>query len=140
MISRHIRTRSSALFILVVVTFALSACATPSQEMEQYNLAMIRYEQALRWQDIDGLVSFHKNEYKSLTKEKRKYLKKFRVTSYNEVSNIMNPDERHASQTVEIKYYNTDYQVVHELTLHNRWEYDEKTRRWYLLNPLPDFK
>lgn len=139
--NRHYMYKQFTLsFMFAVFVFGLTACAGPSTEMQQYTTANMRYEQALRWQDIDGLVSFHKNEYKSMTKEKRKYLKKFRVTSYNEISNIMNPDQKHAVQTVEIKYYNTDYQIVRDLTLHNRWEYDVKTQRWYLLNPLPDFK
>jgi len=140
MINQSTLVRVLRFYVCVVVLFGLSACAGPSQQVQLYNLALMSYEQALRWQDLDALVSFHKNEYKSFTKEKRKHLKLFRVTSYNEVSNIMDPDQKHANQTVEIKYYNTDYQVVHDLTLHNHWEYDMKTNRWYLLNPLPDFK
>ena len=126
--------------VFIVFLAGLAACAGPSKEIQSYDLALLRYEQALRWQDYDGLVSFHKNEYKTLTKEKRAYLKHFRVTSYNVISNVMDPDQRHASQTVEIKYYNTDYQVVHDLTLQNHWEFDPKSERWYLTNPLPDFK
>jgi 23S rRNA A2030 N6-methylase RlmJ len=127
-------------FVFIVFLFGIMACAGPSQQMEQYDASLRSYEQALRWQDYDLLVSFHKNEYKTLTKAKRKRLKQYRVTSYNVISNVMAPDQRHATQIVEIKYYNTDYQVVHDMTLRNRWEYDPKSNHWYLLNPLPDFK
>jgi len=140
MITSKLHYRIKPFYIFIISLFGMAACAGPSQEMQLYNLSLLRYEQALRWQDIDALVSFHKNEYKKLTKEKRKFLKQYRVTSYNEISNIMDPDQKHATQAVEIKYYNTDYQVVHDLTLHNKWEYDTKSNRWYLLNPLPDFK
>lgn len=105
-----------------------------------YNMSLLHYERALRWQDYDVVVGFHKNEYKMLTPEKRAYLKHFRVTGYNVISSRMDPDQRHATQTVEIKYYNTDYQVVRNLTVQNRWEFDEKSQHWYLQNPLPDFK
>ena len=128
------------LFVLAIFLFGVTACASRSDEMQLFDLALLRYEQALRWQDYDVVVSFHKNEYKTLTPEKRKRLKQFRVTSYNVISNTIQPDQRHAIQIVEIKYYNTDYQVVHDLTLQNQWEYDSKANRWYLLNPLPDFK
>ena len=136
----EVNQRIPRFIVFAVFLFGITACAGPPEEVQLYNLSLLRYEQALRWQDIDALVSFHKNEYKTLTKQKRKHLKQYRVTSYNEVSNIMAPDQKHATQTVEIKYYNTDYQIVHELTLHNKWEYDTKTNRWYLLNPLPAFK
>lgn len=136
----EVRQRMARLFVIVILLFGMTACAGPSQQIQLYNLSLLRYEQALRWRDIDAIISFHKNEYNKITKQKRKYLKQFRVTSYDEVSNIMNPDEKHATQTVEIKYYNTDYQIVHDLTLHNQWEYDTKTNRWYLLNPLPAFR
>ena len=127
-------------FILAIILFGVMACASRSDEMQLFDLALLRYEQALRWQDYDVVVSFHKNEYKTLTPEKRKRLKQYRVTAYNVISNTIQPDQRHAIKIVEIKYYNTDYQVVHDLTLQNQWEYDPKSNRWYLLNPLPDFK
>ena len=123
-----------------VFLFGVTACATTPDEMQLFDIALLRYEQALRWQDYDVVVSFHKNEYKTLTSEKRNWLKQYRVTAYNVISSKMDPDRRHAIQIVEIKYYNVDYQVEHGLTLTNQWEYNAKTNRWYLLNPLPDFK
>jgi 23S rRNA A2030 N6-methylase RlmJ len=130
----------SCLLIMAMVLFGITACAGPSQEVQLYDTSLRHYEQALRWQDYDAVVSFHKNAYKALTQEQRKQLRQFKVTSYREVSNVMDPDERHATQLVEIKYYNTDYQIVHDLTLKNQWEYDTKSNHWYLLNPLPAFK
>lgn len=140
MIVPELKQRILRLSVTIVVLLGMTACAGPSQEMQLYNMSLLRYEQALRWQDYDAVIGFHKNEYNTMIKEKRKRLKQFRVTSYNEISNIMNPDQKHAIQSVEIKYYNTDYQVVHDLTLHNQWEYDTKSSRWYLLNPLPAFR
>ena len=128
------------IIVFLVFLFGAAACAGPSEKMQLFDSSLRNYEQALRWQDYDLLVSFHKNEYKTLTKAKRKRLKQFRVTSYNVISNVMDPDQRHATQNVEIKYYNIDYQVVHEMTLQNRWEFDPQSNHWYLLNPLPDFK
>jgi hypothetical protein len=135
-----VKQRIAQFLALATFLLGVTGCAGPSQEVQLYNLSLLSYEQALRWQDYNTVVSFHKNEYKTLTKAKRKYLKQFRVTSYNETSNIMDPDQKHATQVVEIKYYNTDYQIVHDLTLHNQWEYDTKSNHWYLLNPLPAFK
>lgn len=126
--------------VFIVLLSGLTACASSSDELHLLDLSQMHYEKALRWQEYDVLIGFHKNEYQTLTKEKRDRLKQFRVTAYNVISSSVAPDMLHASQVVEIKYYNTDYQVVHNLTLHNEWEFDTKTNRWYLLNPLPDFK
>lgn len=117
----------------------LSGCAATSQELTQFDLAQMRYEQALRWQDYQGVVSFHKDAYKHASREARKRFQHFKVTEYKVISDIMSPDLRHDTQTVEVHYYNTDYQIVHSMMLHNKWEYDPKHTRWYLLNPMPVF-
>ncbi|MEJ2361495.1 MAG: hypothetical protein P8Z75_08725 [Gammaproteobacteria bacterium] len=128
------------LFILAVLLLGLTACAGTSDELQLFNLAQMRYEQALRWQDYQGVVSFHKDAYKHASREGRKRFKQFKVTEYKVVSDVMEPDMRHDTQTVEIHYYNTDYQIVHSMMLRNRWEYNPKTNRWFLLNPMPKFK
>ena len=140
MLRQFAKHRVPQLLLFTTTIFGVFACAGPSKEMETFDMSLLRYEQALRWQDYDVVVNFHKNENQTMTKERRKRLKQFRVTSYNVISTVVDPDQRHAKQTVEIKYYNTDYQVVHDMTLQNRWEYEAKSNRWYLLNPLPDFR
>ena len=102
--------------------------------------SFMAYERALRWQDYDVVIAFHKNERDQLTAEKRKYLKQFRVTAYDVVYSSVEPDNRHASQVVELKYYRNDSITIHDLTLNNKWVYDEPSQRWYLTNALPDFK
>lgn len=123
-----------------VTILSLAACAGPSAEMQSYDMSQMRYEQALRWQDYEAVVSFHKNAYKHASKQARKRFRKFKVTEYKIISDVMSPDMRHTTQTVDIKYFNTDYQIVHSMTLHNQWEYDAKAKHWYLLNPMPAFK
>ena len=118
----------------------LSACATTPDEIELLDKSFMAYEHALRWQDYDLVIGFHKNELKKLTAEKRRYLKQFRVTGYNVVHSKVEIDNKHASQIVELKYYNIEVATVKEITVNNQWEYDEKTLRWQLTNDFPDFK
>ena len=98
------------------------------------------YEHALRWQDYDLVISFHKSEHETLTDYKRKQLKKFRITGYNVVYTKVENDNKSAKQVVEIKYYNDEYAVVRDLTVTHLWEYDDEKKRWQLGNPLPDFR
>jgi len=139
-VHKHIHPALQRWLLLSAFGLGLAACAGMSDEMESYQVATLRYEQALRWQDYDGVVSFHKNEIADISPQKLKRLKSYKVTAYKVVSSIVAPDMQHATQTVEIKYFNSDYQLVHDLTLHNRWEFDPKKNRWLLLNPLPAFK
>lgn len=134
-ISAKIRTSSLLLALLL-----LAACATSQDPMYLLDKSFNAYERALRWQEVDVLIAFHKNEHEKLTTEQRKYLKQFRVTSYNVVYSNVAPDGNHASQVIELKYYKQDSITIHELTINNQWEFDEKEQRWYLTNNLPDFK
>lgn len=118
----------------------LSACATTPDELVLLDKSFFAYERALRWQDFDVVIAFHKNERNKLTEEKRKYLKQFRITAYNIVYSKVEADSRHASQVVELKYYNTAVATVKDLTINNEWVYDEKATRWQLTNDFPDFK
>lgn len=130
---------SHRLAVILVVSLT-SACATTPEELKLLDKSFVLYEHALRWQDYDVVIGFHKSEHETLTDVKRKQLKKYRVTSYNVVYTKVDDDAKSATQIIEIKYYNDDYAVVRDLTLTNKWEYDEKKERWQLANPLPDFR
>ena len=118
----------------------VTACATTQDSMELLDRSLMAYEQALRWQDLNVLIAFHKNEPQSLSPEKRDYFKQFRVTGYNVVYVNIDPDQKHVSQMVEVKYHRDSYANIKDIMLNNRWEFDEATKRWQLTNPLPDFK
>lgn len=126
--------------ICLVLLLLLGACAAPSDEMKLFDRTIFAYEKALRWQDYDFVISIHKSEHATLTPEKRKTLKQYRVTGYNVVYTKMEADEQHATQVIELKYYNDTYNVVRDLTIQNDWEFNVAEQRWYLTNPLPDFK
>jgi len=129
------------LLMLTFITIFTSSCAISSHEMKEFENSYRLYEKAIRWQDYDLMLGFHKNAKKSeLTAENRKRLKQFKVSGYNILFTRIEPDEQSATQVVEVKYYNQDYNVVREMTLTNKWEWSEKKERWELANPFPDFR
>jgi hypothetical protein len=69
-----------------------------------------------------------------------KKLEKIKITSYKPRERNTSEDTLQANQTVEIKYYNTDYLIVKTIIDKQLWEYDEKQKAWYLESALPDFK
>ncbi len=127
--------------ILSFITILMSSCAFPSQEMKDFQKSYRLYEKAIRWQDYDLMLGFHKNAKKSeLSEANRKRLKQFRVSGYNTVFTRIDPDEQSATQVVEVKYYNEDYNVVREMTITNLWEWNKLAQRWELANPFPTFR
>lgn len=118
----------------------LLACSTTPDEMELLDKSFMLYEHALRWQDYDLVIGFHIPEHETLTEQKRKQLKKYRVTGYNVVYSRVDPEKMKAKQIIEITYYNDEYAVVRDLTVTYNWQYNEKNTRWEINNPLPDFK
>lgn len=137
---KHHLFRINHILLISVIALSMTACADVSNEMTEYDLAQMRYEQALRWQDYNTVLKFHKNAYNNPNRISRKRFLQFKVAEYKVISNIFTHDMRHATQRVQIRYFNTDYQVVHSMTLQNDWEYDPKANIWYLLNPMPTFK
>jgi len=123
-----------------IISLLLMSCATTPDHVESLDLSMTAYERSLRWQNFDTVIAMHKNEHSKLTAERRKFLKRFRITGYNEVYRKLGTDGYTASQVVEVKYYNQEYGVVREITLKNEWAYDKEQLRWYLINPLPGFR
>ena len=123
----------------VILFSVTAACSFTPDEIEFLDKSFMLYEHALRWQDYDLVIGFHKKEREKLTEVKRKDLKKYRVTGYDVVYTKVEPDNMHATQVIEVEYYNNEYAVVRELTVTNNWEYDAEKIRWQIVNPMPDF-
>ena len=125
--------------ILLLCISILTSCATMSDEGKRLNETMRFYENAMRWQDYDFVLSIHAKD-EVLSKEKRKALSVYKVTGYDVVYMKMGDDGMSATQVIEIKYYNEEYMRVKDLTLKNKWKMDEHSLQWYLENPFPKFK
>ena len=63
-----------------------------------------------------------------------------KVTAYDTVSSSVEEQQMRAMQTVQIKYYDTDYMAEKTIVDRQQWSYDAKQGIWYLTSGLPDFK
>jgi protein-tyrosine-phosphatase len=127
------------IFISFLLLLA-SACAGNQHGLDLLDKSMFAYERALRWQNYDVVIAMHRNAQQKLTPAQREHMKKYRVTGYEQVYNQVGSDGKTATQVVEINYYREADMTIRKMTLNNKWEYDEPTSRWHLLNPIPDFK
>lgn len=129
------------ILLLSIIFLVLSSCAIQSYEMKEFDKSYRLYEKAIRWQDYDLMLGFHKNATKKeLSESRRKKLKQFRVSGYHILFTTIDPSEQSAIQVVEVKYYNKDYNVERDMTITNKWEWNEQIERWELANPFPDFR
>ncbi len=126
------------LITVLVLGLMLSACGVlPSDKFDSYKMSSSAYEKALRWGDFYSAYSFHKNE-KPLTEKERARLKNIRVSEFEAINNIIDPDEKNARQIIELKYYVEAYQIVKSVTFNLKWEYDEKQKSWFITSPFPE--
>ena len=117
----------------------LSACAGISDTAYKLDNTTFAYERALRWGEYDVAYSAHINEKGPLSADERKKLKHFRLTGYT-VSQTKFTDDKHATQRVELRYYNDENVRERTLNLSVEWEYDDVGNRWQITSPFPVFK
>jgi hypothetical protein len=95
------------------------------------------YGTAIRW-------GYYETAYGYVDPDKRKQtppdLANVRVTGYDVVQPPVLKDKNTATQIVHIEYLFKDVQKVHSLTDRQRWDYDPKTKNWWLESGLPSFK
>ena len=128
------------LITVLVLGLMLSACGVlPSDKYDKYKTSSRAYEKALRWGDFYSAYSFHINE-KPLTEKERARFKRIRVSEFELIDNVIDPDEKNARQIIELKYYFEDYQVEKAMTFNLKWEYDEKQKRWLITSPFPELR
>ena len=124
---------------IVMLVMGLYACSSMSDMAYKLDNTMFAYERALRWGDYDVAYSAHINEKGPLTAEQRKNLKRFRLTAYK-VTQSKFVDEKHATQLVELRYYNEENVRERTINLNVEWEFDDVGNRWQITSPFPAFK
>jgi hypothetical protein len=130
------------LIALLLLAAFLSGCASMDERKKTVTLerATRHYENAIRWGDYETANAFRLREGDSALTLDPDSLKRFRVTSYEILSSVLNADETEARIVVQIGYY--DEGRMREVTLTDRqtWKYDTDLEQWYLDSPLPAFR
>lgn len=130
-------------FISVLLLAALlGGCASMEERKKTVTLvsATRHYEGAIRWGDYETANAFRFQQDAGDTTPDPENLKRFRVTSYETLSTVLNEDDTEAQIMVQIRYY--DEERMKEVTLTDRqtWKYDAELVQWFLYSPLPDFR
>ncbi len=129
--------RRLALLGLIVL---LSACAEMSTRNTQLELTLIQYEKTLRWSGIEQTNTYRKQPI-NFSPLQREQFKKIKVSGYDTVQTSYSHSDLkqlQVHQLVEVRFVNQDTQVERKYTEQQTWEWDENTKRWWLVSPFPE--
>ena len=131
-----------AKYVLSLCILLLVGCATYQglSRLSSLESTSKAYDKAMRWGEYQLASSFIKTQETDGQSLDLKKLENIKITSYKPIEKNTSEDKLQAHQTVEIKYYNTDYLIEKTLIDKQLWEYDEEQKAWYLQSALPDFK
>lgn len=125
---------------LCILMFLGCATVTDFRLSKQFEKVAESYSAALRWEDFELAKSFvsKQNLKGGSTLPDPDILKKIKITSYDLQNLKMNTEKLMVEQTVEIKYYNTDYLIEKIIHDNQIWIYESDS--WYLSTGLPVFE
>ncbi len=124
-------------WLLIGLALLLGACNTTPSELEDLDEVLRAYEHSLRWSRLELAVQYYKDP-PQLSEQQKKRLRDIKVTGYKVLT--VNASKTEAAQVVELRYFNTNYNIVREITDTQIWEYDKETERWALTSEFPEFK
>jgi|GEM_PF-227271 len=144
--SPTIRSSHQARAIRVIVAaaillFSLPGCLPPGKLEKSRSEAFRQYETIVRWSQWDAAADFISPEYlaeQPISRLQMDRLRLFRVTQYTIRSVNVLEEGMAATQTVEIKLFNTNQGLERSIIDEQMWRYEENSQRWRLHSPLPD--
>ena len=129
-----------AFLLLSLAVVTLVACTT-NPVTKSRGEAFKQYETIIRWSQWDAAADFISLDYQAehpITRLEMDRLRLFRVTQYNLRSANVFDEGKSASQTVEIKMFNSNQGVERTIIDQQEWRWDEDRERWLLHSGLPD--
>jgi hypothetical protein len=125
---------------LCILMFFSCATLTDLRLIDGFDKVAESYESAIKWSDFEKVDRFisKQNPKKELTLPDKKFLKKIKITSYEVQNRKIHTEKFMVEQTVEIKYYNTDYLIEKVIEDNQIWIYESNS--WQLSTGLPAFE
>ncbi|MEK6551660.1 MAG: hypothetical protein AABZ50_08515 [Pseudomonadota bacterium] len=125
--------------LLVLALPAGCASFSDSARMGVFEATARSYERAIRWSEFENAYGFVRAPAGAAVPDFEQ-LKNIRVTNYDEIGAKLLPDGKTVEQIIRVQYVRTDRMAVRTLTVIQRWQYDDKEKRWFLQKGLPEFR
>lgn len=118
----------------------LAGCATPKSKGDTLDATLETYAATLRWGNVEDAAAFVDPETLKahpFTDLDRERYRQVRISGYNAQSPRPLGDNE-VGVAAEIVLTNNNTQSVRSVLDRQRWRYDEKAKRWWLVSGLPD--
>lgn len=128
------------LFVVVLLIFGCAGIKT-GQQMALFDETSRAYDRAIRWGEYEEAYAYKQlSDQDDPLPDFAKY-RQIRVTSYKVKKTMVDKDSlSKVLRVVDIQYYRMSNVTVKTFIDHQRWEYNEEKKRWYLMSELPAFE
>ncbi|MFT3790602.1 MAG: hypothetical protein QM741_05910 [Rudaea sp.] len=125
---------------LLISLSLLAGCATPNTKGDALDATLESYAATIRWGNPEDAVAFVDPEtlrQHPLTDLDRQRFRQVRISGYTaQPPRSLGDDE--VALVAEIVVTNNNTQSVRSVLDRQRWRYDGKNKRWWLVTGLPD--
>jgi hypothetical protein len=118
----------------------LAGCAT-NQRSNLLTNTLTAYGSTLRWGDFQSAAQFIEPKLRAAHPISKLDLERYQQVQVSEYDNGAGPvpvGDNEVQQTVHISLINVHTQSARSIVDHQTWQYDEKTKHWWLTSGLPD--
>ena len=129
-------------YLLYVLLLMIFGCASYQEKktMEKFNTIARSYELSILWSEFDAAATHIKPDADEGELPDFDKLKNIKVSRYKAKKVALSNDKKQVAQVVEIQYFRKDQMIVQTIVDKQVWEYDEQSKRWFLISGLPNFK
>ena len=125
--------------LLCLLLLAGCMALEENRRNSNFGLQMLSFENAMRWGEYKVAAAYIKP---GLLEEPIDFdaLEGLQITDYKVRNTVTSADESQTTLDLRITYLRKGEVTIRTLDETQVWEYDEGTKRWWLMGPLPDFR
>jgi uncharacterized protein YceK len=126
---------------ILLLAVLLAGCASSRPQMSALEQIQYDYSAAIRWGDFEGAWQVVDPEYRKahpLTELEFERFKHIQVSGYNDLASQALADGT-ARREIQVGVINKHNMTERSIRYTELWRYDAATKRWWIVNGLPDF-
>lgn len=129
-------------FLSSLAAIVLTSCMTDRVIRAEFNQSLERYNELIRWQDVDRAVFFSSASISGESRTRAEMAKNARVVDYQIVDVRYDEKTKEASAMVVFSYYISTTALVKKVSDSQKWAYIDEggVKSWRLTSPLPEFR
>jgi len=136
-----VRRARLRVYLLAVLVAVAGGCGSITGERRSTALetSVETYGKLMRWGRYEEAAQYFLPKDESVRNTDIKRIMRFKITSYEILNELMTDTGTDARVIARIDFYDIDTGIVKSYRDEQLWWYDERSGRWYLGSPMPDF-